>query len=97
LDARNRSHACHLFDGNERMSEWAEGQQKFHELVKSIDGSVQAVIPVKPTNSMFLISLTKGGNRKFVTIPEDDIIDLPSEADIAAKVAKIVRDTVAAL
>jgi hypothetical protein len=55
------------------------------------------VIPVTPSNSMFLISLSKGGNRKFITIPEDDIIDLANEADIRAKVTKVVRTAVGTL
>ena len=46
---------------------------------------------------MFLISLTKGANRKFITVPEDDIIDLAAEQDIRAKVTKIVQDAVASL
>ena len=79
------------------MDEMEEGKQKFLELVKSVDASVQVVIPVTPSNSMFLISLTKGANRKFITVPEDDIIDLPNEADILAKVTKVVKDAVAAL
>jgi hypothetical protein len=79
------------------MSEWDEGKQKFLDLVKDIDSSVQVVIPVTPSNSMFLISLTKGANRKFITVPEDDIIDLPNEADVLTKVTKTVKDAVAAL
>jgi hypothetical protein len=46
---------------------------------------------------MFLISLTKGPNRKFITVPEDDIIDLPNEHSISTKVTKIVKDAVGAL
>ncbi len=79
------------------MDEMEQGKQKFLELVKGLDGAVQVVIPVTPSNSMFLISLTKGPNRKFITVPEDDIIDLPSEAGILAKVTKTVKDAVAAL
>jgi hypothetical protein len=77
--------------------EFDEGKQKFLEVVKGVDGAVQVVIPTKPTNSMFLISLTKGPNRKFLTIPEDDILDLPNEADILVTVTKTVKDAVAAL
>ncbi|MBI5855976.1 MAG: hypothetical protein HZB35_12295 [Nitrospirae bacterium] len=77
--------------------EFEEGKQKFLEVVKGVDGAVQVVIPTKPTNSMFLISLTKGPNRKFLTIPEDDILDLPNEADILVTVTKTVKDAVAAL
>ena len=79
------------------MDEWEEGKQKFLEVVRGLNGAVEVVIPTKPTNSMFLISLTKGPNRKFITISEDDIIDLPSEAGICAKVTKTLQDAIAAL
>lgn len=79
------------------MDEIEAGTKKFHELLKDIDPAVEAVVPVRATNSMFLISLSKGGNRKFITIPEDDIIDLPNEADIRAKVTKVVRNAVSTL
>lgn len=79
------------------MNEMEEGKEKFLEVVKGIDEAVQVVIPVVPSNSMFLISLTKGPNRKFITVPEDDIIDLPNEATILSKVTKVVREAVATL
>lgn len=79
------------------MDEIEQGKQKFLELVKGIDGSVQVVIPATSSNSVFLISLSKGPNRKFLTVPEDDIIDLPNEASILTKVTKVVKDAVAAL
>lgn len=79
------------------MDEIEEGRQKFLDVVKGVDGTVQVVIPVTASNSMFLISLTKGPNRKFITVPEDDIIDLPNEAGILAKVTKTVKDAVAGL
>jgi hypothetical protein len=79
------------------MDEMEEGKQKFLEVVKGIDPQVLVVIPVTPSNSMFLISLTKGANRKFITVPEDDIIDLPNDAGILTKVTKTVKDAVASL
>ena len=79
------------------MDEMEAGKQKFLDLVKGVDGAVQVVIPVTPSNSMFLISLTKGPNRKFITVPEDDILDLPHEAGILAKVTKTVTDAISAL
>ncbi|MBH0179451.1 MAG: hypothetical protein HP491_16720 [Nitrospira sp.] len=79
------------------MDEMEEGKKKFLEVVKEVDGAVQVVIPVTPSNSMFLISLTKGQNRKFITVSEDDIIDLPNEAGILARVTKVVKDAVTAL
>ncbi len=79
------------------MDEIEAGIKKFHELLKGLDAAVEAVVPVKPANGIFLISLTKGPNRKFVTIPEDDIIDLPNEADIQANVTKVVKDALAGM
>jgi hypothetical protein len=79
------------------MDEWEEGKQTFLEVVQGIDRSIEVVIPTKPTNSMFLISLTKGPNRKFITVSEDDIIDLPSESGIRAKVTKTVQNAITAL
>ena len=73
------------------------GKRKFAEVVQSIDGSVQVVIPTTPSNSMFLISLTKGTNRKFITVPEDDMIDLPNEASIRTKITKTIQDALEAL
>ena len=79
------------------MSETDEGKQQFLDLVRGVDPAVQVVIPTAPSNSMFLISLTKGANRKFITVPEDDIIDLPHESGILTKVTKTVTDAVASL
>ena len=79
------------------MDEWDEGKQKFVDLVKTLDPAVEVVIPTKPTNSMFLISLTKGPNRKFITVSEDDIVDLPDEAGIRAKVTKTPQDAMGVL
>lgn len=79
------------------MDEMEEGKTKFIEIVNGVDGAVQVVIPTTPSNSLFLISLTKGQNRKFITVSEDDIIDLPHETGIFAKVTKVVTDAVAGL
>jgi hypothetical protein len=79
------------------MDEMEAGKQKFLDVIKSVDAAVQVVIPVTPSNSMFLISLTKGPNRKFITVSEDDILDLPNDAGILTKVTKVVKDAVAAL
>ena len=77
--------------------EFADGKEKFVQLVKSIDPSVEIVIPVTPSRGMFLISLTKGGQRKFLTVREEDILDLPEDADILKKVTSEVQSTIAAL
>jgi len=79
------------------MDEMEEGKQKFLEVVKGVDQSVQVVIPVTPSNSLFLISLTRGANRKFITVSEDDLIDLPHEAGVEMHVAEMIKEAIAAL
>jgi hypothetical protein len=79
------------------MDEMEAGKQKFLDVIKGVDAAVQVVIPVTPSNSMFLISLTKGPNRKLITVSDDDILDLPNDAGILTKVTKVVKDAVAAL
>lgn len=79
------------------MEDFEEGKAKFLELVNGIDGAVEVVIPTTPSNSQFLISLTKGPNRKFLTVHEDDILDLPSEDDILAKTTTLIREAIAEL
>ncbi|TLY19694.1 MAG: hypothetical protein E6K68_09305 [Nitrospirae bacterium] len=79
------------------MGEFDEGKQKFMQVVKSIDQSVEVVIPVTPSRGMFLISLTKSGQRKFLTVSEEDILDLPEDADILKKVRGEIQNALAAI
>ena len=79
------------------MEEFAEGKEKFVQVVKSLDPSVEVVIPVTPSRGMFLISLTKSGQRKFLTVSEEDILDLPEDAGILKKVTSEVQSTLAAI
>lgn len=78
------------------MGEFDEGKEKFLHVVKSIDPAVEVVMPVTPSRGMFLISLTKAGQRKFLTVSEDDILDLPEDADILKKVTGEVQSSIAA-
>jgi len=79
------------------MEEFAEGKEKFVQVVKSLDPSVEVVIPVTPSRGMFLISLTKSGQRKFLTVSEEDILDLPEDAGILKKVTSEVQSALAAI
>ena len=79
------------------MDELEDGKQKFLEIVKALDSSVEVVIPTTSSRSVFLISLTKGPNRKFITVHEDDILDLPQESGVQAKTQALLQDTLATL
>jgi hypothetical protein len=75
------------------MDELEDGKQKFLEMVKGLDASVEVVIPTVSSRSLFLISLTKGSNRKFITVHEDDLLDLPQESSVQAKTAALLQET----
>jgi hypothetical protein len=77
------------------MGEFDEGKERFLEVVKGIDPSVEVVMPVTPSRGMFLISLTKAGQRKFLTVSEDDILDLTVDAGILKKVTGDVQSSIA--
>jgi len=77
------------------MGEFDEGKEKFLQVIKSIDPAVEVVIPVTPSRGLFLISLTKSGQRKFLTVSEDDILDLPEDAGILKKVTSEVQSSIA--
>ena len=79
------------------MDELEAGKQKFLEVVKGLNSDVEVVIPTTPSNSLFLISLTKGANRKFITVPEDDILDLPNEEDIVKKTTTMLQEAIGSL
>lgn len=78
------------------MGEFDEGKEKFLQVVKSIDPSVEVVMPVTPSRGMFLVSFTKAGQRKFLTISEDDILDLTEDPDILKKVTGEVQSSITA-
>lgn len=79
------------------MSEIEDGKQKFIEMVKAADPAVTVVIPTSASNSLFLISLTKGKARKFITVSEDDIVDLVLDDLIHDEVEDRIRETISEL
>ncbi|MDR4461298.1 MAG: hypothetical protein MRJ67_12430 [Nitrospirales bacterium] len=79
------------------MDELEDGKQKFLEIVQSLDASVEVVIPTTPSRSLLLISLTKGLNRKFITVHEDDMLDLPEEPSVQAKTTALLQETLGTL
>ena len=58
------------------MDEIEAGRAKFLEVLKEIDPKAEGVVPTRSTNNNFLISITKGKGRKFISVSEDDLIDM---------------------
>jgi hypothetical protein len=79
------------------MTEIEDGKQKFIEMVKAVDPAVTVVIPTASSNSLFLISLSKGKARKFITISEDDVVDLVLDDLIHDEVEDRIRETLSEL
>ena len=75
--------------------EFEEGKVKFLDVVKGVDPAVGVVIPVTPSRGNFLIALTKGKARKFISVNEDDIVDLAHDSDILRKVTEEVQLAIA--
>ncbi len=79
------------------MDEFEEGKQKFLEIVTALDGTVEVVIPTTPSQSLFKISLSKGANRTYITVHEDDILDLPEVSSVQEKTTVLLQETIGAL
>ena len=79
------------------MDEFEEGKQKFLDLVTTLDETVEVVIPTTPSQSLFKISLSKGTNRTYLTVHEDDILDLPEVSSVQEKTTALLRETIGAL
>ena len=77
--------------------EFTPAKQRFIDLVHEIDPEVVVVIPERSTQDAFRISLTLGSNRRFVTISEDDLLDLVEDERAAAKMHAMLRGEIAAL
>lgn len=68
------------------------GKAAFQAMVAGIDPGITVVIPTRATQDRFLISLTRAGRRVFVTVAEDDLIDLPEDPDVARDVRRQVDE-----
>lgn len=79
------------------MDEIEAGRAKFLEVLKKIDPKAEGVIPTRSTNNNFLISLAKGGARKFITVTEDDLIDMVDDDLIREGVEAQIEEALAAM
>lgn len=79
------------------MDEVEAGRAKFLEVLKQIDPKAEGVIPVRSTNNNFLISLSKGNARKFITVTEDDLIDMVDDDLIREGVETQIREALEAM
>ncbi|MFI5303899.1 MAG: hypothetical protein ACHQYP_03790 [Nitrospiria bacterium] len=75
------------------MDDFEEAKVRFLQILQKIDPVVQAVIPVLPSNGHFLISLTRKKARKFMTVSEDDLLDLPADHVIRSEVEEQIKET----
>jgi hypothetical protein len=74
------------------MDEWDEGKKRLTELVRDHASDVTVVIPTRPTGGMFLIALARGKAKKFVSVSEDDLIDLVDDHAVETEVMTTLND-----
>lgn len=74
------------------MDEVEAGKRAFLALLAEVDPQATAVIPTRASSDQFLIALTSAGRRVFVTVSEDDMIDLAEAPDVAADVRARVTE-----
>jgi len=67
------------------------GKTALLALIGQLDADVQVVIPVRATNDRYLISLTKGKAREFISISEDDLLDVDQEPTVRREVEATVK------
>ncbi len=77
--------------------EFAPAKQRFLDLVHEIDPDVSVVIPERSTQDAFRISLTRGSSRRFLTLSEDEMLDLIEDAPAAARMHARLRGEIAGL
>ena len=78
-------------------TEIEQGKTAFIELVRGMDPGVQCVIPTVSSNNLFLIGLAKGKAKQFLSVSEDDLLDLPENADVKREVIERVQKALAGL
>lgn len=77
--------------------EFAPAKARFVALVQEIDPDVTVVIPERSTQDAFRISLTRGASRRFMTLSEDEMLDLVEDERAAATMHATLRRELAAL
>ncbi|MEW6684260.1 MAG: hypothetical protein AB1451_15290 [Nitrospirota bacterium] len=76
------------------MDEWDEGKARLTDLVRTAAPDVSVVIPVRPTGGMFLIAFARGRAKKFLSVSEDDLIDLVDDHAVETQVMAKVHDAI---
>jgi len=77
--------------------EFAPAKARFVALVREMDPDVTVVIPERATQDVFRISLTRGTSRRFLTLSEDDMLDLVEDESAVAKMHALLRRELAQL
>ncbi len=77
--------------------EFSPAKVRFIALVHEMDPGVTVVIPERSTQDAFRISLTRGASRRFLTVSEDDMLDLVEDERAPAKMHARLRGELAAL
>ena len=76
------------------MDEFDSGKAKLVALVRALDPGVECVIPTRSTEGFFRVGLGKGNTKKYLSVSEDDLLDLEEDSSAPARVRKILEPLV---
>lgn len=74
------------------MDDIEAGKAAFLKLLAEVAPDATAVIPTRATSDNFLIALNLAGRRVFITVSEDDMIDLADQPDIIGEVRERIEE-----
>jgi hypothetical protein len=90
-------HTAGAIPGRPEDNEVESGKTALLAMIQQLDSAVQVVIPTRATNDRFLISLSKGKGREFISLAEDDLIDCQTDPTIRREVEETVKKGLAKL
>ena len=77
--------------------EFADAKEQLIAIVATIDPTVNVVIPTRATEDAFRISLSKGPHRRFISLSEDDMLDLVESTGAATRIRAALAKEIAEL
>lgn len=77
------------------MDDVEAGKAAFLRLLAEVAPGARAVIPSAATQDNFLIAVSTAGGRAFLTVPEDDLIDMADDDAIADAVRARIEEALA--
>ena len=73
------------------VDEFDDGKKKLGALVASLDPAVECVVPSRSTGGFFRVGLGKGNLKKYLSLSEDDLLDLSEDPSASARLRALLE------